>query len=181
MKGQKGRALLLSVVGMLSAFTISADEPSPSPAIVNGSYAEIANVPWQVALTIDGYQICGGIIIGEKHVLTAAHCVVDTSANELKVVTSHEDMQYIDEDKILSVSQIDVHPSYNDYYLTSDIALLHLTTAVPGTASPIAILPPEKQLELDAEFAVAETRNLFVSGGGRRVLILTQADSYNSL
>lgn len=32
-------------------------------------------VPWQVSIQKDDHHVCGGIIIDEENVLTAAHCV----------------------------------------------------------------------------------------------------------
>jgi hypothetical protein len=54
-------------------------------AIVGGTQISIERTPWQVALLgeipveIEGkkgvlYELCGGVIIGESRVLTAAHC-----------------------------------------------------------------------------------------------------------
>jgi secreted trypsin-like serine protease len=42
--------------------------------IVGGEKTDIKQHPWQVALTI-GRSLCGGSIIAQKWVLTAAHCV----------------------------------------------------------------------------------------------------------
>ena len=47
--------------------------------IVGGVKTDIRKHPWQVALTIsgpDGNFLCGGSIIANKWVLTAAHCFV---------------------------------------------------------------------------------------------------------
>lgn len=42
--------------------------------IVGGFVTTIEKNPWQVAMLSSGYQSCGGSIIGEKWVLSAAHC-----------------------------------------------------------------------------------------------------------
>lgn len=61
------------------------------PRIVGGQRADISIVPWQVSLqqrtfSSIGLHICGGSIISEKWVLTAAHCVSGTNPTELQVV-----------------------------------------------------------------------------------------------
>lgn len=47
-----------------------------SNRITYGQLAGLKEFPWQVAMTVRGKYHCGGSIIGEWHILTAAHCVV---------------------------------------------------------------------------------------------------------
>ena len=58
----------------------------PSPRIVGGRPAKDGEFPWQVSIQIknkDGsgsgsyIHSCGGIILSENTILTAAHCLVD--------------------------------------------------------------------------------------------------------
>jgi len=42
--------------------------------ITNGSPAIRGQFPWQVALVINGASFCGGSLISNRWVLTAAHC-----------------------------------------------------------------------------------------------------------
>jgi len=42
--------------------------------IIGGSTAARGQIPWQVALIINGAFFCGGSLISERWVLTAAHC-----------------------------------------------------------------------------------------------------------
>ena len=44
--------------------------------IVGGHNTEIGEWPWIVALFNAGRQFCGGSLIDDVHILTAAHCVV---------------------------------------------------------------------------------------------------------
>ena len=50
--------------------------PTAAP-IVGGQDADVNEYPWQIRLEYDGDFYCGGSIINNKTVLTAAHCVVD--------------------------------------------------------------------------------------------------------
>lgn len=46
------------------------------PRIIGGSNAKITDFPYQASLRLGGtYHLCGGSIISEKYILTAAHCV----------------------------------------------------------------------------------------------------------
>jgi len=53
---------------------LNSDSPDP-PRIVNGRVAASGEFPWMVALLKGSRQFCGGSLIDERHVLTAAHCV----------------------------------------------------------------------------------------------------------
>jgi secreted trypsin-like serine protease len=49
---------------------------SLTPKLVNGgANATLKQFPWQVYLIADGFRVCGGSIISNKWILTAAHCV----------------------------------------------------------------------------------------------------------
>jgi len=45
-----------------------------APRIVNGYPASRGDFPHQASVTIDGSSFCGGSLISENYVLTAAHC-----------------------------------------------------------------------------------------------------------
>src|SRR5438552_7249052 len=60
---------------------------SDEKSIVGGSATTIAQHPWQVSLqTPDGFHFCGGSIIDANWVLTAQHCMEDTTASSLRVI-----------------------------------------------------------------------------------------------
>lgn len=64
--------------------------------IINGEYATANSWPWQVSLRKikNGYvssHLCGGTLIYEDIVLTAAHCVDTLYYNEIAVVVGLND------------------------------------------------------------------------------------------
>lgn len=50
-------------------------KPMLDGRIVGGAEIEISEAPWQVSLLRFNSHTCGGSIISENYVLTAAHCV----------------------------------------------------------------------------------------------------------
>src|SRR5215467_8808115 len=56
-------------------------EPPFRRRIVGGEPTDIKEHPWQVALQFRGTFFCGGSIIAQKWILTAAHCF-ESSANQ---------------------------------------------------------------------------------------------------
>nr|CAD7579210.1 unnamed protein product [Timema californicum] len=45
------------------------------PRITNGVPAKLGQFPWQVAIMVDSSVLCGGSLISDQWILTAAHCL----------------------------------------------------------------------------------------------------------
>lgn len=54
----------------------AADTEDPIVGIVGGDQTPIETAPWQVSVQRYGRHTCGGAIINERFVLTAAHCLL---------------------------------------------------------------------------------------------------------
>ncbi|USH01893.1 serine protease [Grimontia kaedaensis] len=164
------RLMLAGVVSFcsLSAYSASVLAESKAPRIINGDYASIEATPWQAFLTIgnrfQGSYSCGGIIISDNYVLTAAHCVDGFRAGDIKIFAGFESREYSGVG--ISASAVTMHPDYEDFQFTADIALVKLASALPSTVKPIRLLSPTEQSEMDTEFNGAASQNLYVSGWG---------------
>lgn len=73
--------------------------------IVGGQEAKDGEAPYQVSLQIRKSHLCGGAIIHEKFIVTAAHCLAGQKAESFKVLVGTNDVknggEYYDSDLLL--------------------------------------------------------------------------------
>ncbi|KAG8009161.1 Testisin, partial [Nibea albiflora] len=103
--------------------------------IVGGDNATAGSWPWQVSVHFlvsgRGIHICGGTLISDQWVLTAAHCILTTSTSPWVLYFGRETQSGPNVNEVKrTVSQIIVHPNYNNSLLNNDIALMKLSTPV---------------------------------------------------
>jgi uncharacterized repeat protein (TIGR01451 family) len=140
-KNLRSLLFILTIVLSLTAVTIVfADDPAPSadgepaPQIVGGQNADVGEWPWQVAVTDNlGNPFCGGSILSDRWVLTAAHCVVSSgvvsATSTVRVIAGLHDISVGGGQTIL-VDKIVVPAAYNGTTLDTDYALLKLASDV---------------------------------------------------
>jgi len=106
--------------------------PTEVDRIISGSPATQGQFPWQVAVTINGASFCGGSVLNENWVLTAAHCAQGGRTFNLRFgATARTGSQTGIVDMVATESV--VHENYNSLYLTNDIALIKLPTPLTYT------------------------------------------------
>merc|ERR1711890_99143 len=100
--------------------------------IVGGEEAIPHQFPWQVGLFFDGY-FCGGSIISEEYILTAAHCADGVFHHEV-VIGAHEIRD--PNNKIIDAYSPTVHPEWDPQNLANDLAILKLDTPINFDTEP---------------------------------------------
>ncbi|KAM4621615.1 coagulation factor IXa [Polymixia lowei] len=136
--------------------------------IVGGEVVIPGEIPWQVALIAQpsGQLFCGGSILNEQWVVTAAHCLVEGQGSFNIRVGEHN--IYINEgtEQDHEVLEQYMHPRYDAEVsmYNHDIALLRLKTPInfSTTARPICLGPKDF-----TEALVKEGSAATVSGWGR--------------
>ncbi|XP_077069358.1 prostasin [Siphateles boraxobius] len=131
-----------------------------NPKIVGGVNASAGAWPWQVSLHTDGSHFCGGSLINNQWVLSAAHCFPGTNATSITVYLGRQSQEQPNPNEVSrSVSQLIVHPDYDGPSHNNDMALLHLSSPVNFTnyISPVC---------LAAEGSTFNTDTMWVTGWG---------------
>ena len=119
-------------------------------AIIGGQEIAREAYPWMAALTYNvdadlfNRQFCGGSVIADTWVLTAAHCLFDQrgdllSTSDLKVAINAVDLRDEQVATEIVVANVYIHPEYDHAANNphSDIALLELAT--PTGVTPITL------------------------------------------
>ncbi|XP_036135644.1 serine protease 33-like [Molossus molossus] len=107
--------------------------PRASGRILSGQDAKPGQWPWQVSLREYGQHVCGGSLITEDWVLTAAHCFDRSQPLSayyvlLGTISSYPDAS--EPQQLRAVAKFISHPSYMHIHSSGDIALVQLTSPV---------------------------------------------------
>jgi len=98
--------------------------------IVGGHEAAHHEWPWQVALFIDDAWFCGGSLISDEWVMTAAHCA--DGASFFDIMAGAHNVRASSEPNRIEITSFEgqTHPEWDSNSLYADIALVHLPEKV---------------------------------------------------
>jgi trypsin len=133
------RSSRLAVVAAVLVALAAAVPAVASPRIVGGERASIVEFPWVVYLTDStGFQFCGGTVVAATKVLTAAHCLPDQRADNLRVVVGREDKSTT-VGRVVTATSVWTSPNYKgDPTGGSDFAVITLSRPVNVPPLPLA-------------------------------------------
>merc|ERR1712142_1072269 len=110
--------------------TCGIEGPAAAERIVGGFEAEPNQWPWQVALFVDNAWFCGGALISENYVLTAAHCV--DGASYFDIMAGAQNVKESSEPNRVEITSFNgwTHPQWSPNDLANDIALIELPSPI---------------------------------------------------
>lgn len=150
--------------------------------IVGGEVIPLGYAPYQVSMQLYNIHICGGSIISQSFVMTAAHCATPTRAKYLSVRVGTTQVGIGGE--VITVKKVISHPLYDSVNFDYDFSLLQLSILINlkiGVQEVIQLPEEADQIETGTRALVSgwgETKNALES---RELLrgVVVQTISFN--
>ncbi|XP_055626194.1 chymotrypsin-1-like [Toxorhynchites rutilus septentrionalis] len=136
--------LMFTLVVNITAQLVQLDDNYVN-RVVGGHEAANGSAPHQVSLQLKGFgHICGGAIISNRWILTAAHCVDGETPGEINVLVGTNSLkeggQLYESEKFIQ------HKQYNDPQFSNDIALIRLKSELQLAANVSIIEYSEREI-----------------------------------
>lgn len=132
-------------------------ENEGSGKIVGGQIMDISNVPYFVSLLFNDRHICGGSIISESWIISAAHCGEQKVAENFTIRSGSSRKSRGGE--IHAVESIYSHPNYSAATLNNDFMLLKLK-------EPIQFDAKRQPIQLGESYMYYQGAHVLTSGLG---------------
>ncbi|XP_075704027.1 transmembrane protease serine 9-like [Rhinoderma darwinii] len=165
------RLLLILWLSDLPAFVFpelpappACGSPAYSERIIGGMDAAEGAWPWQVSVLYNRNPICGGSLISDQWVLSAAHCFDSSPSPSLYTVYLGAYMLDIPNSNAVEsrVDSLIIHPQFRGPGSSGDIALVHLSRRVTYTRYILPVCLPS------ASMIFSPGMSCYVTGWGRK-------------
>ncbi|CAL8368782.1 unnamed protein product [Lota lota] len=141
--------------------------PTFSPIVtrvVGGEDVRANSWPWQISLQYnregEWRHTCGGTLISDQWVLTAAHCI--SKGKQYRVALGKHSLVQAEEKAVfIAPATIIVHEKWSSLFIRNDIALIKLDASVTFTDTIMAACIP------NAGFLLPHDTPCYVTGWGR--------------
>ncbi|XP_062412372.1 granzyme B(G,H)-like [Sardina pilchardus] len=138
--------------------------------IVNGTVAKKDSRPYMVSVQRNKNHICGGFLVSESFVMTAAHCI--TWGVDLTVVVGGHDITNQKSGTRIPVKYYHVNPGYIPETFQNDIAILQLAEgAKQSNVKRISIPEKDKDIKGAEVCSVAGWGATKTNGGENNLLL----------
>jgi len=174
---QSSNGMKLAILAL--ALLALADTSLGEDKIVGGVEAVPHEFPWQVSLRrkSDNFHFCGGSVLDENTVVTAAHCTEIWDSPEQVVIVAGDHDNSIDEgtEQTVDITKLLVHESYGrPKSFENDIALWSLAAPLEMNEFVAAVpLPTQGQ---DSQGSCTVTGWGTLSSGGSTPNVLMKVD-----
>ncbi|XP_063375184.1 trypsin-3-like [Cydia amplana] len=167
--------IALTVITLCCALKLSTFDINPEPIpilghwwgseavnennkIVGGQEAWIEDHPYQVSFIVNNSYFCGGFIVSEIYILTAAHCAQDVDP---KTVVLRAGSASRKNGTIIPIADVIPHPEYDDPPFDKDVAVMKTVDPITfsDTMQPIPLPKPRRPMRGGTK--------IMVSGWGR--------------
>lgn len=135
--------------------------------IVGGTQVRQNKYPWTAQLVKGRYYprlFCGGSLINDRYVLTAAHCV-HNNRDQITIRLLQLDRSSSDPGITRQVAKVIVHPQYDPSRIVNDVALLKLASPVPINDKIRPVCLPSNNHNFDRKDAIVAGWGLIKEGG----------------
>uniref|UniRef100_A0A8C9AN09 Complement factor D n=1 Tax=Prolemur simus TaxID=1328070 RepID=A0A8C9AN09_PROSS len=103
-------------------------EAQPRGRILGGHEAEAHARPYMASVQVNGQHRCGGVLLAEQWVLSAAHCLEDTADGKVQVLLgAHSLSQPETSKRLYDVRRAVPHPDSQPDTIDHDLLLLQLS------------------------------------------------------
>ncbi|XP_042873393.1 trypsin-1-like [Penaeus japonicus] len=149
--------------------------------IVGGQSTVKGAYPWAAHLKISEQPSmeyrCGGSLVTNKLVVTAAHCLSGDNIQHIDVTLGMVDTRIVIASDMVRMRSSDfvIHPEYDEMTLYNDIAVIHLPEAVTFTDNirPLCLPSSEESMEGKVATAIGWGTLQFY---GKEALVLQEVD-----